>query len=106
MKLWTNKAAGLDSITLEHVINSHPAIAVHLKLLFTMMMTLSFVPSDFATSVIIPLVKNKHGDINATDNYRPITLSPVISKIFESILLEKYGKFMNSGDLQYGFKVV
>ena len=66
--LKTNKAAGLDGIVAEHVINSHPAIAVHLKLLFTMMIMHAFVPDDFDTGVVIPLVKDKHSNINTTEN--------------------------------------
>ena len=40
----------------------------------------------------------------AANNYRPITLSPIVSKIFEYCLLHKYGHFLTSDDLQYGFK--
>ena len=36
--------------------------------------------------------------------YRSITISPVISKLFESILLHLYDSFLTSDSLQYGFK--
>ena len=36
--------------------------------------------------------------------YRGITISPVISKVFESVLLFLYDNFLTSGTLQYGFK--
>ena len=64
----------------------------------------SFVPSDFRFGTIKPLLKDIHGDITSTDLYRAITLTPVMSKLFESVLLTLYGEFLTSDYLQYGFK--
>ena len=33
-----------------------------------------------------------------------ITLSPVLSKLFESVLFGRYEEFLGSDDLQFGFK--
>ena len=99
-----NKSPGGDGIMSEHILNSHPAIVVHLKLLFTMMLTHSYVPSAFGSGIIIPIIKDKRGDLSSIDNYRPITLSPIISKIFESLLLDMYSNYMCTDDLQFGFK--
>jgi len=52
-----NKAAGADHIVAEHVIYSHPCLIVLLKLLFYMMLLHGYVPNDFATGIIIPLIK-------------------------------------------------
>jgi len=51
----------------------------------------------------VPLVKDKSGDLSSVANYRPITLSPIISKIFESVLLIKYGMYLNVNERQFGF---
>ena len=45
------------------------------------------VPNSFGVGITIPLVKDKTGNINDVNNYRGITLSPVISKLFEVVLL-------------------
>jgi len=50
-----------------------------------------YVPNAFASGIIVPIVKDKSGDLASVENYRPITLSPVIFKIFESVLVLKYG---------------
>jgi hypothetical protein len=102
--LKTNKAAGHDGIVAEHIINSHPAIVVHLKSLFSMMLSHAYVPDAFGMGVVIPIVKDKCGNLSSIDNYRPITLSPVISKVFESLLLNKYSNYLRTDDLQFGFK--
>ena len=36
--------------------------------------------------------------------YRGITLTPVLSKLFESVLLRLFGDHLYSDDLQFGFK--
>jgi len=36
--------------------------------------------------------------------FQPMTVSPVISKIFEFVLVPNYGSFLNVNDRQFGFK--
>ena len=86
------------------ILHSHPCIAVHLKVLFSIMLNHACVPNAFGYDIVIPIVKDKRGDLSSLDNYRPITLSPVISKIFESMLLVKLSLHFNTDDLQFGFK--
>ena len=62
------------------------------------------VPDDFGKGIVIPLVKDKAGDLSDPDNYRGITISPTISKVFEICLLDKCAHFIQSRDLQLGFK--
>ena len=73
-----NKAAGHDGISTEHILNSHPALVLHLKVLFEMFLKHSYVPNALGIGIIIPIIKDKHGDFSSVDNYRPITLSPII----------------------------
>ena len=54
--------------------------------------------------MMMPLIKDKHGDASKIDMYRCITLSCAASKLFESVLLALFGDSMNSDDLQYDFK--
>jgi retron-type reverse transcriptase len=55
-------------------------------------------------TVIVPLVKNKTGDITDVNNYRPIALVTVASKIFEIVLLDLLEPFLSTCDNQFGFK--
>ena len=45
-------------------------ILVHLCLLFNLLLLHSYVPSDFAYGIIIPVLKDKHGDQTKLDMYR------------------------------------
>ena len=49
-----------------------------------------YVPHGFGFSLIVPLLKDKHGDMSQSSVYRGISLSPVIAKLFEYVLLEFY----------------
>jgi len=77
-----NKSCGADRISAEHIIYAHSSILNHLKLLFTMIINHSYVLNAFGSGIIVPIVKDKCGDCSSPENYRPITLSPIISKIF------------------------
>jgi len=65
-------------------------VLLHLKLLFQLIFILKhrFVPDSFAFGISIPLIKEKTGNLNDLDNYRAITLSSVISKLFEMVVLD------------------
>ena len=54
--------------------------------------------------IIIPLLKDKSVDASSSSNYRDITVSSNISKLFEMCLLDLFGKYLTSSDLQFGFK--
>lgn len=55
-------------------------------------------------TILIPIVKDKSGDLTSKDNYRPIAITTVMSKLLEMLLLMKYASFFNTGYNQFGFK--
>ena len=99
-----SKSAEVDNIVAEHIVYCFPSIAINLKLLFNIMIRHCYVPDAFGLGILIPIVKDKSGDQGSLDNYRPITLSSVISKLFEMVLLELFSNFMETDQLQFGFK--
>ena len=103
-RLKRRKAAGIDDIVSEHILYAGQQLSVHLCILFNALLVHSFVPSDFCKGIIVPLLKSKHGDATQLDMYRGITLSPVLSKLFEMVLLHLFEEFLVSDDLQFGFK--
>ena len=56
-------------------------------------------------SIIIPLIKNKCGDQTDKNNYRPIALSSIISKVFEFIIAERLEVYLWTNDNQFDFKL-
>ena len=57
------KAAGCYGIVKEHILYGHPSIIVYLMFLFNIMTLHCFVPDNFGIGVIIPIIKDRLGDI-------------------------------------------
>ena len=47
----------------------------------------SFVPDELINTTVVPLLKNKSGDLTDVNNYRAIALSNCLSKILEILML-------------------
>ena len=53
---------------------------------------------------IVPIVKDKTGILTDKNNYRPIAITSVMSKIFELLLLDHLHYNVQTCDNQFGFK--
>ena len=100
----TGKATGPDDIAMEAFIHGGTRLGVHLALLFNCFISHSYLPSAFMNSMIVPLVKNKHGDLTNVDNYRAIMISNAVSKLFETVILTVLDDILPVNDAQFGFK--
>ena len=96
--------AGCDGTETEHVVNAHSILVSILAALFNAMLQPGYVPDNFGRVIIISVIKDKCGDASSSSNYRGITLSSNTSKLFEMCLLDLFGKYLTSLDLQFGFK--
>ena len=103
-QLKNGKACGPDDLSAENLKHAHPILLMHLKRLFRMILIHSFVPDSFGMGISIPVLKDKTGSVNDVDNYRAITLSHVISKLFEAVVITVCGSALNTDPLQFGFK--
>jgi len=99
------KAAGLDELTGEHIVNSHPILISILTRLFNIIMSTAHVPYGFRLSYTVPLPKEDGTfKCNTVGNYRAISISPIVSKIFEHCILLRYSKYFETSYNQFGFK--
>jgi hypothetical protein len=99
-----DKSPGLDGITSEHFIYAHEKVTVLLCLLFNCVTVHAHLPSNLMDTLIIPIVKDNKGNIMDKDNYRPIALTCITSKILELVVLHKYQDKLITTDSQFGFK--
>lgn len=100
------KAAGADHLTAEHLHNCHPILCCVLAKLFNWMMRAGHVPPQFGISYTVPVPKsnvnfNKGLTVN---DYRGISISPILSKVFEHCVLRRFSSFLTTSDNQFGFK--
>ena len=107
VSLKRGKAAGLDGLNAEHLQHSHPAICLLLAKLFKCMIRHGCVPDDFGLSYTVPLLKNSNSNFIKSllvNDFRGISISQVISKLFECCILGRYQDFLVTSGNQFGFK--
>ena len=66
------------------------------------------IPVGFRHSCIVPIPKIKDCRTKpmTCDDFRGIAISPLISKVFEYCILDRFEDFLFSSDAQFGFKKV
>jgi len=89
---------------MEALIYGGHRICVHLCLLFNLFITSGYLPVSFMHCAILPLVKNKGGDLSDLNNYRAIAVSSAVSKLFESVIACYFESTAEVDKYQFGFK--
>lgn len=82
-QLADNKVCGKDNIAAEHLKLASPRVAALLSICLTGLMTHSILPDTMLTVILVPVIKDRVGKIGSLDNYRPITLASILSKVLE-----------------------
>ena len=103
-KLPNNKSPGCDGLPAEAFKFCHPIIYILLAALFNACIIHQFLPKPLLLVHLLPLIKNKLKDAADPGNYRPIAITTITSKIFESILLNRLAPFLHTTENQFGFK--
>ena len=94
------------SIKAEHFLHLQQCkeLTIYLKELYNHIIASGYVPQILSTSLIIPLVKSYKKSLKDPDNYRGISLIPILPKMLETLVLQKYTSIKSSSNSQYGFK--
>ena len=79
-------------------------LPVLLSILMSAILVHGYVPKSMLKSVIIPIIKNKNKRISDKDNYRPICLANVFTKVVEKVLYIRMDGYLQSRFNQFGFK--
>ena len=104
-ELKLGKAAGNDEVSAEHLKYCHPILTSMLCALFKLMLRFEYIPDAFGVGLTIPIPK-ANGNVKPVtcDDFRGITLSPIISKVFEKCLLQSLNQYLLTSVRQFGFK--
>ena len=86
------------------ILYSTDLFASYVYLLFNAMLCHGVSPTSFLKATMIPIVKNKRGDCQNSDNYRAIALSNLLGKIFDRLILQIQKIPLQMSDLQFGYK--
>jgi exonuclease III len=98
------KSPGHDGLSIEHLKFAGPHLPRVLYLLFGYCLAHSYMPDDMIRTVVTPIIKNKTGDLADKNNYRPISLATVLSKVFDSVLDKHLNNYVKLHDNQFGFR--
>lgn len=102
--LKSGKSPGLDNIYGEHFKLADKSVHVYLTLLFNAVVIHGYIPLEIMNTVLVPIIKDKKGDITSKDNYRPIAITCILSKLLELLILSKIRDCIPSNSNQFGFK--
>jgi len=107
-KLRDDKAAGADELVPRFLSLIKWELACQLTILFQSIMASGVVPDDWKVANVVPI--HKGGSRNEATNYRPISLTSQVCKIFETIVRDQVVEFLESNNLirnsQHGLEKV
>ena len=102
--LKNGKSQGLDGIYAEHLKYAVDTLPVLLSMVFNSMLIHGHLPSKLMDTKISPIVKDKKGDLSSADNYRPIAVTCILSKVFELMILDRHKHALDTTANQFGYK--
>src|SRR5271170_3442091 len=104
--LQQHKSPGPDGISPRFLKLAPEEISEYLLILFNKCLVLEKMPSKWKTANVTPVFKK--GSRSSPENYRPISLTSVVCKMFEHIITSNLAKFLERHQLfnenQFGFR--
>ena len=94
LELDPNKASVENDIPVKILIESHDVVSTYLSDLYNRSKLFSNYPSLLKQGTVIPINKKSTKTLNMKD-YRPITLTPIISKLFEKDMYDQILLYMD-----------
>ena len=105
-KLKLTKATGLDGHTARLLKDAAPVIAKSITYLVNLTISTGVIPSEWKDARVTPIFKS--GARNDENNYRPISVLPLVSKVMEHAIQVHFLAFLTVHDLlsihQSGFR--
>lgn len=105
-KLCKSKATGLDKISARLFRECADLVASSLCCIFNGSIVSGIFPVEWKCSKVIPLFKQ--GERSDLNNYRPISIIPVVAKVFERIVYNQLYEYLTENNLissnQSGFR--
>ena len=107
-KLCKSKATGLDNISTRLLCNCSDLIAESICAIFNCSINSGVLPNEWKFSKLIPLFKQ--GERRDLNNYRPISITPIVAKVFERIIYDQVYTYLMDNSLlsncQSGFRTL
>ena len=102
--LKSGKYDGSTDLTSDIVINGTDLLFKCISNVFTIMLKHSYAPKHFIMLTIVPIPKGMKLNIKCSENYRPISISSLLGKVFDKIIISQQHDILFSSSYQFGFK--
>ena len=105
-KIPSNKASGLDNISARLLKEASPIVTRSLTFIINQSITTGIFPNAWKRARVSPIFKE---DLKTDpNNYRPISVLPVVSKLIERVVFNRLYEYLNNNRLltesQSGFR--
>ena len=95
-------SAGFDNITAKIVKLSCDTFLAPLTHVLNLSLTQGIVPNELKIAKVLPLFKS--GNAMLINNYRPISILPVFSKVLEKLMYNRLMSFINKHNILYKYQ--
>ncbi|MEO2160307.1 MAG: reverse transcriptase domain-containing protein, partial [bacterium] len=100
----SNKSDPTFQFTSDCLMNAPANLYEHLATLFRFYLIHGHISDILMLVTLLPLVKDKLGDITSSDNYRSIAISSLVLKIVDWIIILLYGDRLQLDNLQFAYQ--
>ena len=103
-KIKSNKSDPLYEFSSDFLKNAPDILYVHLANIIRSFLVHGHVSNFLLLATLVPIVKDKLGELNSSSNYRSIAISSLILKLLDWIIILNYGHLLRLDELQFGFQ--
>ena len=93
-----------NGLNINHFKLDCSKLNIVLSLLFNSMLVHGVAPDELMVGIMSPLIKDSRISKQDSNNYRSLTIGTCISKIFDTIIMNKHSSIFRTSDNQFGFK--
>ena len=101
-----SKASGYDDLPARMLVEAKDFVSDPLAFILNLLFSTGIFPNKLKIARVVPIFKK--GDKSNPGNYRPISILPVISKLFEKLINKRLVDFLEKYEIlykhQYGFR--
>ena len=103
-KLNSNKTDPTFSFTSDFLKNAPDILFSHLAIIIKSFLIHAHASYVLLLSTLVPIIKDKMGEISSSKNYRSIAISSLILKIIDWVTILLFGECLNLDDLQFSYQ--
>jgi len=74
--------------------------------LFNICIVHGYIPNSCLKTTIVPICKNKNGNMSDISNYRPVAVATVVSKLLQHFILSNISPFLGTQTISWVLRLV